>query len=247
MLEKIDGFIIKTIDYSETHKIVTIFSKKIGKFTAIARGAKKPKSRMAALTQPFIYGQFFVYLQQGLSTIQQGEIIQSYRNIREDIVKTAYASYVSELTDKLLDDRRPDYYLFDQFRLTFDWISDHNEYEIPVLMYELKLFKKGGFAPVVDACVQCGKKNSPYAFSIREGGLLCTQCKAFDPEAVMLSDVLVRLLYIFSTVGLERVNSISLKAENRTMLRRLLDAYYDEYGGYKLKSKKFLQQIHHLE
>ena len=114
-------------------------------------------------------------------------------------------------------------------------------------MYEFKLFKKGGFAPVVDACVQCGKKNSPYAFSIREGGLLCTQCKAFDPEAVMLSDVLVRLLYIFSTVGLERVNSISLKAENRTMLRRLLDAYYDEYGGYKLKSKKFLQQIHHLE
>lgn len=105
MLEKIDGIIIKTRDYGETHKLVTILSKNIGKFTALARGAKKPKSRMAAVIQPFIRAQLFVYVNQGLSTIQQGEIVNSFRPIREDIVKTAYAAYMTELTDKLLDEK----------------------------------------------------------------------------------------------------------------------------------------------
>src|SRR5699024_5062164 len=113
--KKINGVIIKTQDYSETHKIITIFSNKIGKFTAIARGAKKPKSRMAALTQPFIYCEFLVYISKGLSTLQQGNSLNSFRSIREDIFKSAYAAYIAELTDKLMDSHSPDSYLYEQF------------------------------------------------------------------------------------------------------------------------------------
>lgn len=77
MLENLKGVVIKTQSYGETHKIVTVFSEKIGKFSGVARGANRPRSRMAAVTQPFIYGNFLVYLSQGLSTIQQGEILNS--------------------------------------------------------------------------------------------------------------------------------------------------------------------------
>ncbi|MYL60323.1 DNA repair protein RecO, partial [Virgibacillus halodenitrificans] len=52
MLEKVDGVILKTQDYGETHKIITIYSRKLGKISTLARGAKKTKSRMAAVTQP---------------------------------------------------------------------------------------------------------------------------------------------------------------------------------------------------
>lgn len=246
MLEKVDGFIIKSQDYGETNKIVTIFSKKLGKFTCLARGAKKPKSRMAAVTQPFVYSRFFVYVNSGLSTVQQGEIIDSFRPIREDIIKTAYAAFIAELTDKLLDSKDPDSYLFQQFFQTMEWVAENEDASIPIMMYELKLFQKGGFAPIVDRCLNCGSKQGPFHFSISNGGYLCQRCKYMDPEAIALQDNLAKLLYIFSTVGLERVSSISVKEENKNLLRQILDAYYDRYGGYYLKSKKFLKQLNQL-
>lgn len=244
MLEKIEGLIIKTLDYGETHKIVTIFSKKIGKFTAIARGAKKPKSRMAAVTQPSIYGEFFVYVNTGLSTIQQGEIINSLRAIREDIIKTAYAAYIMELTDKLMDARSPDPYLYDQLYLTMCWIAENEDAEIPIMMYELKLVSKGGFAPTVDQCVHCGSREAvPIYFSVAEGGLLCNACRQLDSEAIHLPHNMAKLLHLFSSVGIERIGSISVKKENKLLLRQILDAYYEQYGGFYLKSKKFIKQL----
>ncbi|GAB3050894.1 DNA repair protein RecO [Virgibacillus ainsalahensis] len=244
MLEKIDGIIIKTTDYSETHKIVTIVSKKLGKIACIARGAKKPKSRMAAVTQPFIYGEFFIYLNSGgLSTIQQGEMIYSFRKIREDIMKTAYTAYITELTDKLVDSQSPDLYLFDQLYQTMRWIEENEDIEVPLMMYELKLFNKGGFAPTVDKCTNCGNQETPFAFSIREGGLLCNRCRHLDHEAISIPDSVAKLLHVFASLELERVGSISVRPENRKLLRQILDAYYEQYGGYYLKSKKFLNQI----
>ncbi|GGA68600.1 DNA repair protein RecO [Ornithinibacillus halotolerans] len=243
MLERIDGIVIKTKDYGETHKIVTIFSKKIGKFSAIARGAKKPKSRMAAVTQPFIYGEFFVYLNKGLGTIQQGEIIDSFRKIREDIIKTSYAAYIVELTEKLLDEKKPNLEIYTQFVKTLEWISEHEQADIPIMMYEMKLFAVAGFAPTVDRCINCGGKNAPFSFSMVEGGLLCSRCRHVDMESVQLSTNVVKLLYLFAKVGLERVGNVSVKEENKLLLRQLLDNYYDRYGGYYLKTRKFLNQL----
>lgn len=247
MLEKIEGIVIKTQDYGETHKIVTIFSKKIGKFSALARGAKKTKSRMAAVTQPFIRGEFFVYVNKGLSTIQQGEVVDSNRKIREDIIKTALTAFVVELTDKLLDDNEPDYYLYDQLTLTLNWISEKEDADIPIMMYELKMYKKGGFAPTVDQCVNCHRREELVHFSISEGGLLCNRCTNIDPHSFSLPKSLVKLIRILLEVGLEQVGTITIKEHNKKLLRDMLDAYYEQYGGYFLKSKKFLKQLDKLK
>lgn len=248
MLEKIEGIIIKTQDYGETHKLVTIFSGNAGKFTAIARGAKKPKSRMAAVTQPFIYGQFIAYISKGLSTIQQGEIIDSFRGIREDIIKTAYIAYIAELTDKLVENNIQVPYIFEQLFETMHWISNHEETEIdiPIMMYEFKLFHIGGFAPVIDRCIRCGSKEMPYAFSIAEGGLLCTKCRSIDPESVHLANPISKVLNIMLKADIQQIGNISMKKENVQLLRKLIDAYYDQYGGFYLKSRRFLSQMHLL-
>lgn len=243
MLEKLEGIVLKTQDYGETHKIVTIFSKRIGKFTALARGAKKTKSRMAAVTQPFIHGEFFVYLNKGLSTIQQGEVINSNRAVREDILKTAFTAYIVELTDKLVDPDEPDYPLYEQLIKTISWIAEHDDADIPIMMYELKLYRKGGFAPTVDRCINCGRTDDLTSFSIAEGGLLCNRCITIDQHAIPLAKSVAKLLHIFLEVGLEQVGTITIKEQNKQLLRKLLDAYYDQYGGYFLKSKRFLKQI----
>ncbi|WP_328700978.1 DNA repair protein RecO [Aquibacillus kalidii] len=243
LFEKVEGIILKTQDYGETHKIVTLFTKELGKVGAIARGAKKPKSRMAAITQPFIYGSFLLQTGSGLGTIQQGEVQYSLRKIREDIIKTAYATYIAELTDKLLDPNQPDPYLFQQLFQTLQWMCDGKDPDVLTIIYELKMYKKAGFSPVVKHCVSCGNKDSDYSFSVNEGGLLCRKCKWKDETAVVLPIPIVKLLYVFSEINIERIGDISIKKENKQLLQALMENYYDQYGGYFLKSKKFLKQI----
>lgn len=247
MLKQIEGIVLKTQDYGETHKIVTIFTKDVGKLSAIARGANRPKSRLSALSQLFIQADFLIYLTKGLSTVQQGQIVRSYREIREDIVKTAYASYIIELTDKLLDDKQPDPYIYNELQQTLTWINEKEDYMIPLMMYELKLFEKGGFAPVLDRCVNCHHKELLTSFSIREGGLLCDQCHTIDPAKIVLSKALVKILPILLHVRLEKVGNITVKRENQQLIRKILDQYYDQYGGFQLKSKRFLKQIDLLQ
>lgn len=243
MLERVTGFLIKTQDFRESNKIVTIFSKKFGKLPAIARGAKKPNSRMAAVTQPFIYGEFLVYIGKGLSTLQQGDVIHSFRNIREDIRKTTYAAYISEMTEKTLTSKEPHPYIFQQFYETMHWISDYEEAMIPIMMYEIKLYQIAGISPVVEECVVCHDKNALRVFSVSEGGVLCQNCMHRDKHAIYLSQTLLKILVIFKQVNLERVGNISVKKKNIIKLRNIFDTYYDRYGGYTIKSRNVLKQL----
>lgn len=247
MLKTIEGIVVRTQNYGETHKIITIFSKEMGKISAICRGANKGKSKLSALAQPFIKANFLIYVSKGLSTVQQGEVIQSFRSLREDIMKTAYAAYLVELTMMLTDDREAERYLYNQLDLTLDWINNEEELMVPLFMLELKLFKRGGFAPIIDCCARCGSMNNLTSFSVREGGLLCSDCFYTDEHAMLLSPNVIKLLPIFMKAGLEQIGTINMKHANIQLLRKIFDNYYDTYGSYQLKSKRFLEQIARLE
>ncbi|MDC3413357.1 DNA repair protein RecO [Aquibacillus sp. 3ASR75-11] len=247
MFEKMEAIVLRTQDYGETHKIVTLLTKERGKLGAIARGAKKPKSRMAAITQPFIHGEFLVQVGSGLGTIQQGDLVNSFRAIREDIVKTAFASYLAEMTDKLTDQHERDPYYFQQLVYTYDWIAKGKDPEILTIIYELKMFKKAGIAPILHACASCGTTSAPFSFSISEGGFLCSRCLHVDQYAAPLQNHLVKLLRIFAKVDMEQIGEITVKKENKLKLQKIMDDYYDKYGGSYLRSKKFLKQLDMLQ
>ena len=247
MLKNIEGIVVRTQNYGETHKIITIFSKDVGKISAICKGANKPKSRLTALAQPFIKADFLIYVSKGLSTVQQGEIIESFRGIREDIMKTAYAAYLIELTLMLTEEKTNEHYLYEQLDLTLEWIDKEEELMVPLFMLELKLFKHGGFAPIINNCARCGSTNDLEAFSVQEGGLLCQKCFPKLESAIKLSPNLIRLLPIFMNAGLEQIGQIKMKQNNIKLLRKIFDDYYDTYGSYKLKSKRFLEQIARLQ
>src|SRR5699024_3494759 len=130
---------------------------------------------------------------------------------------------------------------------TIEYINQSDEYQIPVMMYELKLYQKSGFAPIVDQCVNCHKKQSHYNFSVQEGGLLCQACSHIDPHLIQIPQVFVKFFNIFMSQDLNNVDGISVKAENIKLLRFILDQYYDKYGGFLIKSKRFLNQMNSFD
>lgn len=247
MLNQMEGIVLKSRDYGETHKIITIFTKQLGILSALCRGANKPKSQLTAVTQNFIVATFLINVTKGLSTVRQGQIKASHRHIREDIIKTAYTAYIIELTDKILEARNPEPLLYDQLQKTLQHIDQGEQYTIPVIMYELKMYQAGGFAPVLDYCVHCTRQQPPYTFSVQEGGFLCPHCSGIDIYTMTIPHAFSKILPILLHAGLEKIGNISVKKENEQLLRQLLDQYYDQYGGFALKSKRFLSQIDRLQ
>lgn len=246
MFEKVEGIVIRTNDYGETNKIVTLYTDRFGKIGVMARGAKKPRSRLAAVTQPFVYGLYLIQFGTGLGTMQQGEVINAHRHIQNDLFKAAYASYVAELTDKLTEERKQEPSLFRLLKLTLAYMNDGVDAEILTMIYALKMLYVAGIAPHLSHCIYCKKSEGAFSFSFREGGFLCESCQAADPHARQMSPAVSKLLKLFYFIDLERLGNISVKKETRNELRRIIDTYYEQNSGVYLKSRKFLEQIYKM-
>ncbi len=246
MFQKCEGIVIRTNHYGETNKIVTLFTREWGKIGVMARGAKKPNSRLAAITQLFTYGQFLVQTSSGLGGLQQGEMLSSMRTIKEDIFLTAYASYVIDLTDKSTDEKKANPFLFEMLYQTLNYINEGYDPEIIVHIFEVKMLNTLGLYPVLNQCAVCGSTDGHFSFSIREGGFICHRCLEKDPYHYKISQSTVKLLRLFYFLDMSRLGNISVKQETKDELKKIINAYYDEYSGLHLKTKKFLNQISQL-
>jgi DNA repair protein RecO (recombination protein O) len=246
LLYKVEGIVIKTIPYGESNIIITLYTKELGKVGVMARGAKKPKSRFASISQLFTYGIFVFQKSQGLGTLQQGESLHSFRKIREDLVKTAYAAYLVELLDRHTAENEMRSDLYGWMKQALEYIDFGIDPEVITFLFEMKIMKVAGIVPELSKCVSCKRTEGHFSFSIREGGFLCERCRFKDPYTIKISEAAARLLHMFYHFDLNRLGNVSLKKETKKELRTLVDAYMDEYSGVYLKSKKFLKQLDDL-
>lgn len=243
MLQKCEGIVIRTTDYSETNKIVTLFTREWGKVGVMARGAKKPSSRLSSVTQLFTYGYFLVQTGSGLGSLQQGEMISSMKSIGGDIFLTAYASYIVELTDKCTDEKKPNPFHFELLYQTLNYLNEGYDPDILMNIYEMKMLNVLGLYPILNQCSVCGSTDGHFSFSLREGGFLCHRCLDRDPYHFKISQATVKLLRLFYYIDLSRLGNISVKEETKAELKKIISAYYDEYSGLYLKTKKFLNSM----
>ncbi|MGM7702038.1 DNA repair protein RecO [Pseudalkalibacillus sp. Hm43] len=247
MLIKSEGIVIRTSDYGESNKVLTVYTKDFGKLGMMARGAKKTKSRLSSVSQLFTHAHFLIQKGSGLGSLSQGEIIHTYRGIKQDIVKTAYAAYMVELLDKSTEDQKPSSALFEFLSLSLRYLDEDVDPDILKAIFEMKMLRLAGVGPQVDRCVMCGRKEGSFYFSISEGGFLCEQDRHTDPNALGLSTHTARLLNLFYHIDLSRLGNVSVKKETKEVLKQVLTTYIDEYTGIRLKSKRFLDQIQAFE
>lgn len=247
MLEKLEGVVLRTNDYGETNKIVTMFTREKGKKAAVARGAKKPNSRLSGVTQPFTHGAFLIQGSRGLGTIQQGEALSSMRYIREDLMKTAYAAYIVEMTDRTTEDGEVNLSLFNLLQKSLEYINKGVDGAIVTNIFEMKMLSQVGLKPELSLCVVCGEAEGKFGFSIRENGLICHRCTKQDPHYLPLSPASIRLLRLFYFFDLERLGNIDVKESTKKELRAVISMYYDEYAGLYLKSRRFLEQMERFD
>jgi DNA repair protein RecO (recombination protein O) len=234
---------MRNIPYGESNKIVTLFTREAGKLTAMARGAKKPASRLAAVTPPFTHGSFRIRKGRGMGTLEQGEQIESMRFIREDLEATAYASYVVELVDRLTEDDDRIHGIYSLLYEALHAINEQYDPEAISLFVEWKMLPVAGIHPILHQCANCGATEGEFAFSFKEIGFLCHRCFHIDRYLIRITPNQLKLIRTFYTVPIQRIGNLTLKKETKMFMKKIVRTVYDEQIGIRLKSRSFLDQL----
>jgi len=248
-MKKVEGIVLRTVDYGENNKIITLLSAHYGKVAVMARGARKPQSPLRAVSQPFTYGSYLLMIgDKGMGTAAQAEVLDSFREIREDLIKSAYAAYLAELADRFTEEREPSQGMFLLLHTLFTYIADGKDPEVLARLCEVKVLDLAGIRPELHQCAHCGRPlQTSIRFSLALGGPLCGECHGADERAVWMKPVTLKLLQTFQMMDVRRLGEISVGPDVKRQLNKVLRGYLDEYSGVQLRSRSFLEQLHKYE
>ena len=238
-VSKVKGIIISEKPYSETSKLLNVFTKEYGIVGIIAKGAKNLKSPLRSVTNKLTYGYFqFNYKEGKLSNLICVDVINPFNEIKKDLLKISYSSYLLELTSQVIKQSNEK----DIFNLLEESLIKIEEGFDPIIItniLELKYLDYLGIKPELNSCSICGSTKI-LTISTTKGGFICSNCHTNEKIVDKKTIQILRMLYF---VDISKISKISLSNETKKNIDSFINEYYDKYAGLYLKSKKFLNSI----
>lgn len=245
-----EAIVLRVRDFDEADKITTLLTREEGKVQAIAKGARRPRNRYTAATQLFTQVKAALFHGRNMDTYSQVDIVESFRHLREDLVRMAYGTYVCELMDEMLKEKQRHEQTYLLLLTTLHLLNAEEIEPEPVLRsYELKLLSMLGFRPHLEDCVVCGKElgAAPQVrFTPALGGTLCPTCSS-EGEAVMrLSRGTVETMKRLMDGDIRRAHVTRITGDMAREFDRALSEYINLRIERKLKSKEFLDTLRNV-
>ena len=202
------ALVVRTRPLGEKDRIVVLFSPERGRIDAVAKGARGPKSKLAALAQPFVLARFLLVTGRSLHIVSQAEIETTHNRLSLSIYATAWAYFVLEVV-ATIPEGLPDERGFEIVIVALNAIenaSDDDAREAAGIWFEIQWLSHQGFAPVIGFCVECARKISVPATEVADqdarlwfgpnlGGTLCDECSHRDGGALRVGAASLRALH----------------------------------------------------
>lgn len=185
----VQAIVLRRRPMGEADKLLTLFTREMGKLTAVARGARKPTGKLAGATETCVQARFQLASGKTFWIVTQASVERARARLHRLLLNAAAAIYLCELTDRLLEDSAPDEGLFDLLAGALDELET-SRYPVWVLCrFEIGVMLQQGYTPVLDSCIRCGKpiEGDTVAFLPEMGGVLCVECATTLPRIVNLS------------------------------------------------------------
>ena len=240
MIEEVEGIIINERPYGETSKVINVLTNKYGIIGMMVKGCRTMKSPLRSVTGKLTYGKFFIYYKkEKLSLLSEVNVINNFNNIKKDIDKISYASFLLELSEQVYKQNQHS----NIYKLLIDGlikINDGFDSLVITNIIELKYLDFLGVLPVLDGCAVCGKQKDIITLSSDLGGYLCSKCRINEP---IISTKSIKLIRMYYYVDISKIEKLEVSIESKKEISTFLDNYYDRYTGLYLKSKNFVKEL----
>ncbi|MBA2536555.1 MAG: DNA repair protein RecO [Actinobacteria bacterium] len=238
---KTEAVVLRSIRYGEADRVLHLYTLERGRIGAIAKGARKTKSRFGARLEPFSHVELLLHEGRGeLHTVTGADLIRSHDTSRSDAYRMAVGHVGLEAMLRLFiegDENRRAFHALARF---LDLLDDVDAtlparpgHDPLVLSFQLKLLWLAGYLPHLAGCAACGEETGLVGFSAQAGGGVCASCEAgslpVSSEGFAgMRDLLERPLADATAAG--------VTDRGRRDALSVIESSYEYHGGFRLKT-----------
>lgn len=217
----------------DADKICVLFTPELGRVEAVAKGVRRPRSKLAGHLEPLTRSSLLLAKGRSLHIITQAQTLDSFVALRDDIERLSRGLYVAELVDRFTDSAPDAGGVYRLLMETIQRLSTTDALDLTVRWFEMRLLMDQGYQPNLEQCVRCGanlaiEKNG---FAALVGGVVCPDCVAGSGSQPLSGAAFKLLRYLqrepFSEVARVRVDA-ALGGELEGHLRRAVQAVLDQ-------------------
>ena len=244
---KTEAIVLRTMDLGEADRVLTVLTPRLGKLRVIAKGVRRPRSRIGGALQPFSDVQLVLAVGRTFDVVTSSSLEDPHLGLRNDLHSTAAAWYIVELADRFCEgaaDSHEAFRLLAQALSALDAAPDV-EREVVARWFELALLDAMGFRPELGRCLECGSTIEPEgnAFSPVGGGVLCRACAPAARGARPVTPDALKVLRHLQRSPLVGVLRLRLARPVHREVERSLRATVSAVLERDLRSRDFLEEV----
>ena len=235
---------IRTLDFSETSQIVTVFTRDAGRMTLLAKGSRRKRHGIQTGIDLFQFLEI-VYLEKSgaLGLLAEWIVKEDFPGLRGDLRCGYAAFYMAELLRTLTEENDPHPEVFDLACETLALLCDAEHTDVVVHAFEARMLGLIGLLPRFDACASCGaalEGPGEAAFSPGAGGALCGRCAPNATERFTVSRGALAMLARLAATPSNRVERLRISGTIASDVRKVLARVWLTVLGREPEMLKYL-------
>ena len=244
-LYRCEAIVLARMDFGEADRILTLYSRQHGKLRVIAKGARRPVSRLGPHLEYFSRTKLMLARGRELDVVTGAETEDAHLAIRDDLDAFGHASHMVEVLARLTEDRQENATVYDLLARSLRLLADGVDPFHVTRHYEMGLLALLGFRPELYHCIECRTRltQAPHRFALGLGGFLCDACRALDPTARLVSVDAQKYLRAVDRGGLSATVQIHVADPLRAELEGLLGAYLRHVAERDLGSLRVWREL----
>ena len=218
---KFTGIVLKSVDYKEKDKLLTIFSLELGKITATLKGVKQEKAKLKFAAMPFCFAEFVASNNNGFLTITECSQIESFYNIISNYSKSVVGFLLLEISCIIMQKQPDERWFLTLINFLKELEFGKSDENILLLKIMLETLNKVGYGLSFDVCSECGLKFVGDVYiNLEMGELECSACASINSKKLTRQQFAV--LKLISETPLNKLSTLKQKAEVLEALKQIL-------------------------
>jgi DNA repair protein RecO (recombination protein O) len=241
-----DAIVLSRFDLGEADRVLTLITPAGGKLKAIAKGIRRPTSRLGGSLEPF--AELTVALARGrtFDVVTQVSVGHAWLKLRDDLESAATAWYLAELADRSLEERHAAEPLYALLRRAYELLDAGMAPARVARWFEMHLLDELGVRPEVDRCVECDRvleSDERFRWVPPVGGVVCERCPGPPHDRTALSLEALKLLKAYQRLDIEALAGLRLAALVEAEVEAALREFVRHALEREARSLAFLDEV----
>lgn len=229
---KYTAIILSKCDIGEYDRLYTAYTKEAGKIRVVARGIRKPNSKLAGNIEPVTESELIIARGRGRGQLTGVIPLETFSGVKNDLDLTRQVFYIFGVFGKIISEEEKDerlYGLLSRYLSILDNISQDEQMaskaEMVTAGFIYKILSLSGYKLEADKCAECGgslSEGESY-FNMKSGGAICKNCRASNLASIKMNPAGIKAFRIFSKNRLESLVKLSVSGPDMKNIKMVLD------------------------